>query len=1040
MVMTVDSAVSTVSDWFELGSVPICWLLGESNSGKTKIAQFLLKSTDRAHALFLSATNPDQCFQQICNGRSTAALFAQLDASNTKLLVLDGLDILQYSNEENFGQIYDLRLSHLLSKVRNKPTKLRVLITSRLPPPRDLLNEFLTVIELAPHSPTQPDIGEEILNHFKDSIAIEFLASSRKASSGWLLGFLSGVSEIVPSFSTPEPVSKILDEAVANNIVYRVTTGHGGEWFQMKDSVRKRFLSESRAKTIHILAADKLESHSLSHYIEFDPDGASGLFHYLMERVILHRLDAGDIEGAATCYWKRLGNFSQLQNENAVHFGSRICWTLNNKLPPRRVSSELKGFAGAAAIINDWGVHAICTGDAKLSAEASAAAFHLLPKEYPPLEYSTLACHTAQAELLRGNLPEAMRWAELAERYALSGLRKTQGIPTQEVMSAYDLAAYEMMNIAAASDNVEGVVQIFEEMIETHQRARDMLAEYNRSTIILNFPGPTRDVKAEELHEGRAAALVKLVTGSSNEAVRILTSQLKLWSKESLESRQGLTIRLMLLRAQIAAGRYEDAWLAINELRHLADKLDDAAARCQIACANAELLLAAGKAEASLALTDDFLDLASNCDLVLLRNDLIRIRSKALQALSRVGEAAASMDGIQTVPPVLVSRLPKKRRRRAVNRESFKDEADYRLHLHEAALAVIDDYTTKGLPFAIYFRKYGFQVSHGPMELGPQLIENVLQDAMPPGAQVLTVQSHDDISIEYTGAGGRFNRSAPALYIKDEEWREFVSKLIPLADLIISECYMLSEGVRFELEVAAHYDLWDRTVLLLPPQKSYLKLIDNDPLIQIFPRCIWMDSFHTESVAESPLVQDLIVRMEQIAALSDNERQRLIDPAVRDKEYPINLLPIAEHYESNAMSRLQWQSEDERTEYYSFWELFRAAAIRGVMLLSGDDSFDNRISLSDANYHMSVHMLNHEREGDKIIFTGDLEFAEQCAESAYALIRESDGPTADYFFRQRAENQLQSVLEIRRYIEAHPGRCILRPRYGPFPVHRVSTG
>jgi hypothetical protein len=30
------------------------------------------------------------------------------------------------------------------------------------------------------------------------------------------------------------------------------------------------------------------------------------------------------------------------------------------------------------------------------------------------------------------------------------------------------------------------------------------------------------------------------------------------------------------------------------------------------------------------------------------------------------------------------------------------------------------------------------------MELGPQLIENVLHEAMPPGAHVLTIQAHDD--------------------------------------------------------------------------------------------------------------------------------------------------------------------------------------------------------------------------------------------------------------------------------------------------------
>jgi hypothetical protein len=82
---------------------------------------------------------------------------------------------------------------------------------------------------------------------------------------------------------------------------------------------------------------------------------------------------------------------------------------------------------------------------------------------------------------------------------------------------------------------------------------------------------------------------------------------------------------------------------------------------------------------------------------------------------------------------------------------------------------------------------------------------------------------------------------------------------------------------------------------------------------------------------------------------------------------------------------------------------------------------------------MSAIMLDHESEGDKFILIGDLTFGEQCAASAYNLIRESDGPIAAYY-RDRVEERYKEVMKLRNALQAYPGRFILRPRYGPFPV------
>jgi hypothetical protein len=97
------------------------------------------------------------------------------------------------------------------------------------------------------------------------------------------------------------------------------------------------------------------------------------------------------------------------------------------------------------------------------------------------------------------------------------------------------------------------------------------------------------------------------------------------------------------------------------------------------------------------------------------------------------------------------------------------------------------------------------------------------------------------------------------------------------------------------------------------------------------------------------------------------------------------------------------------------------------------ETFENRMKLSSAYVQMSAVMLDGERNGEQFILTGDLTFAEQCAQSACALIRDEDGAGAAYA-RERANKQLRLVRELRAAIQAKPDQFVLRPRYGPFPV------
>src|SRR5262249_24192684 len=162
-----------------------------------------------------------------------ARLFARLTADAVRLLMLDALDTVQHGNEERLGQVSDLRLRHLLSAAaRGRWPELKILVTSRSQPPRDLPADTLTSIELGA---TQQLPNEEPLIDSGPATVLEILASSRKASSGWLLGLLAGQHETQPSLATPEAVRKVLEEALSAGVVHRVEIRKSGEWFQMTD-------------------------------------------------------------------------------------------------------------------------------------------------------------------------------------------------------------------------------------------------------------------------------------------------------------------------------------------------------------------------------------------------------------------------------------------------------------------------------------------------------------------------------------------------------------------------------------------------------------------------------------------------------------------------------------------------------------------------------------------------------------------------------------------------------------------------------------
>jgi len=205
-------------------------------------------------------------------------------------------------------------------------------------------------------------------------------------------------------------------------------------------------------------------------------------------------------------------------------------------------------------------------------------------------------------------------------------------------------------------------------------------------------------------------------------------------------------------------------------------------------------------------------------------------------------------------------------------------------------------------------------------------------------------------------------------------------------------------------------------------------------LIQMFPRCIWADSLHREYFSDSPMVADLLDRIRQLARVPIETRRTLRESTARDQAFPIDLLPIAEHLESQATTASildQFNNSDESTRYYAFWQMFRASTIRGIRYNQGDKSDYNRSKLAQSYLEMSKIMLDHSTEDDRFILQGDPADAKLLVQSAYGLIGDaSDDPVAR-ILRGQAEDQWENLLKLEEVVRQNQHRFEIRPRYGP---------
>lgn len=1019
-----------VKQWLIERPTSLLWVSGPIGCGKTTVVESEIRAlTTDVAILRLAAFGPDNALADAGARRESERLTTKLllqAAMDRRVVVIDGFDVLQETNEQDLGEITDCRFRQLLvATCKQQHPDTIIVVTSRFEPPGSLREDSLTVVNLPARTyVTLPSLPA---SNSLERRVLEFAALSRRAIDSILIQQMSGIEERV--------AGRVLSELTEARMVTRLNQ----TIYQVPDWIRSLILpDESRTKSIREVAIDGLR-HDGS-----NPEQLLGLL-----------VDNGNIDEAVRVYWDSIGNFTRLHREGRDHFGAELCRRLNNGLGPAQVSASLNASDGAWAVMNDWSQFAVSCGDAAVGVLAAMAAYRLLPEDRPRWDAAGLAAHVAEANLMNGNLPLAMEWCERSWQHAREALRKTQGIAVQEVMEAYDGSSNTIAKIYLRLDNSPELRRLIDDLSAIHENARQSIVEFNASSFI-PLEGPSGDVTPEQLVDGRIAAMLALAERRFTD-VRTLAAV----DQETPASRE---LRTLLLSAELSDHRDEQADALLSSLRDSAEKRDDCDGECELAVL--EQLRVNDPVE-RLALADVYLPRAEACGLGSHWRDLQLARSRALAEtghfddarraaelglfgtawmtgaypasdwavvrgavglLQSVGERVPDEvlgDMERSAPPERSSPTRSVKRRPPPTDEGGTASREAR---HTAALKVIENYENEGTPFALYFRNFDFEVMHGPFELGPKLTENALRDSLPPEIDMITVQDHSSITNVFKAS--RFRREAPALLLDNEHWAEVVEALIPMADLIVSEPLMLLKGVRLELQMIYDANRWDRTVLLLPPQHSF-QLVDNDPLIQMFPRCVWADSLHQELFTESPVMTDLLERMRAIASLPIEIRRTLRDLSARDKAFPVNLVPVGEYLESQAELGSLFNQDNDTTRYYAFWQMFRAAAIRGVRYRQGDKSTLNRGKLAHSYLEMSQIMLDNTTEADKSILQGDPADAKLLVESAYGLIQDAGDDPWVRFLRARAEDRWEELAKLEQVIKDNPLRFEIRPRYGP---------
>jgi hypothetical protein len=263
--------------------------------------------------------------------------------------------------------------------------------------------------------------------------------------------------------------------------------------------------------------------------------------------------------------------------------------------------------------------------------------------------------------------------------------------------------------------------------------------------------------------------------------------------------------------------------------------------------------------------------------------------------------------------------------------EHLDDLANRALKRHQAALQILRENDAERVPFVLYLRKFDIHILHGPTELDRELGEVAVQNDLPAGCRLITVQQ------EPKGEQIRSSLSdkVAALVLEGtKDWKGLVEALISRAELIISEFQFLSEGVRWELETCRALGKHHQTVLILPPANSQFSCLDHLSPLDQFPRVIWANQLFNERISENFVAQDLFVRIAAIAGLSLDERRKIYTDDEMRRKFRVTYEGVLEGYKSR-LNKWEVQAalgEESDVSYYRFWDRLREAWVIGILV------------------------------------------------------------------------------------------------------------
>jgi tetratricopeptide (TPR) repeat protein len=211
---------------------------------------------------------------------------------------------------------------------------------------------------------------------------------------------------------------------------------------------------------------------------------------------------------------------------------------------------------------------------------------------------------------------------------------------------------------------------------------------------------------------------------------------------------------------------------------------------------------------------------------------------------------------------------------------------------HDAAVALLREHHATGRPFALFLRTFDIHqwYGQGPDGYGEFLLDVHLHRWLRKrGAGLLRVQdASDETAIIADGIRGE---EVPALLLDNAVWLSAVKSLICASQLIVSECEFLKPGVVAELQACVELGKVDRTVLVLPSPPY--RVVSNESEVQEFPRAMHQHELDPKYPARSPIFEDLIDRIAQIANLDPRERVRLTQSGELDKAIPVTFRGVA---------------------------------------------------------------------------------------------------------------------------------------------------